>query len=234
LDGRVEDQFPEWSENSSGFIKVVIVDGSLVFFSVWWVFKEEEHGVSDNDFTDVSPIEGHDKVSVFDIDVEGAVFVGSFNVSVDSNWVIDKDLEIFNWVKEVEDVANPGVHGLNNVERDVEAVGEFFGEIAGSIILRSNNKSIPPGSSLIVSNVFVVDSNTVLSVWVAVSKSLVVSSLESSIFGLWSDSLHVQFSGEWVNKVDKSRSMSIMEVFLNVSQFILRSGRDVSSGVSKL
>lgn len=100
--------------------------------------------------------------------------------------------------------------------------------------MRSNDKSVPPGSILIVSNIFVVDADAVLSVWVAVSESLGVLSLKSLIFLGWSDSLHVQVFSEWVDKVDKSSSMSVVHVLLNISQMSLGSGRDVSSGVSEL
>lgn len=106
MDGSVEDQFPEGSENLSSFVFVVIGNGFSVGFTVWLVFKNKEESVSDNNFTEVSPIEGEDKVSIFNIGVEGAVFVSSFNVSIDSDWVIDEDLEIFNGVWEVKNVKN--------------------------------------------------------------------------------------------------------------------------------
>ena len=130
MDGGVEDEFPEFSENVSSVVEVVVSKVGLVVFPVWSEFETKEEDISDNDFAQVSPIEGGEKVELFQVNVEGAVFVGGLDVSVDSEDVIDKDLEKFNGLREVKDVSNPGVHGLNNIVGNVETVGVLGEELA--------------------------------------------------------------------------------------------------------
>jgi hypothetical protein len=233
LDGGVEDEFPEFSENVSSVVEVVVSNIGLVIFPVWSEFEGEKKGISDNDFAQVSPIEGGEKVELFQVNVEGAVFVGSLDVSVNSDWVVYKDLEKFNGVKEVKDVSNPGVHGLNNIVGNVETVGVLSEELAVGSVLRSENESIPPGGTLIVSNIFVGDRDTVLSVWVTFRESLLVGSLKSIGFSLWSGSQHVHLIGGWVDKVNKTSSMLGSHRFLNITQVSLGGSRDISSSLSK-
>ena len=234
MDGGVEDEFPEFSESFSSVVKVIVGNVGVVVFPVWREFENEKKGVSDEDFAQVGPVHGGEEVKLFQIDVKGAVLVSGLDISVDSDWVVDEDLEIFNGIKEVKDVSNPGVHGGNNIVRNVEAVGVFGKEFTIGRELRSNNESIPPGSGLVVPNINILDGNTILSIWVAVSELLGMLGLKSLNNLLWSGSLHVDLPGHWVDKINKTISVLRVHLLLNISQMVLGSSRDISSGFGKL